>query len=188
MDEKKKIKISFSTFFLIIAIFVIILMAWLMYRFYNEKDEPIIVNNESKIYLYSTVKGMYTGIAKDSYESDADRYYDLYLYENGTFKYENHIDIEGGVIGNYTIVNDKILLNYWFSTGSDAGLDAINGKKTLEINEDGSITDSNPAGSNSSNLILKKATSAEDNGQSNRIDFLINHYILSNDEMLKEYE
>ena len=37
MREKNEIKISFSTFFLILAIIVIIVMAYFIYKFYNEK-------------------------------------------------------------------------------------------------------------------------------------------------------
>lgn len=38
MDEKKTIKISLSTFFLILAIVVIIVMGFFMYKLYNEKS------------------------------------------------------------------------------------------------------------------------------------------------------
>lgn len=37
MEEKKTIKISLSTFFLIIAMIVIVIMGYFMYQFYNEK-------------------------------------------------------------------------------------------------------------------------------------------------------
>lgn len=38
MEEKKTIKMSLSTFFLILAIIVIIVMAYFVYKFYNEKN------------------------------------------------------------------------------------------------------------------------------------------------------
>ena len=37
MDEKKPIKISLSTFFLILAVIVILVMGYFMYKLYNEK-------------------------------------------------------------------------------------------------------------------------------------------------------
>ena len=37
MEEKKEIKISLSTFFLVLAIIVIIIMGYLIYKLYNEK-------------------------------------------------------------------------------------------------------------------------------------------------------
>ena len=38
MEEKKKIKISLSTFFLILAVIVIVVMMFFMYKIYNEKQ------------------------------------------------------------------------------------------------------------------------------------------------------
>ena len=39
MEEKKSLKISLSTFFLILALIVIVVMAIFIYKFYNEKTE-----------------------------------------------------------------------------------------------------------------------------------------------------
>lgn len=38
MEKNKKIKISLSTFFLIIALILIILMAYFIYKIYNDKE------------------------------------------------------------------------------------------------------------------------------------------------------
>ena len=230
MEEKKVTKISLSTFFLILAVIVIFIMGYFVYKFYNQKeteskksiqlqaqvnslngtvgelqgkidnisstinsnskienttsnDHTIskgATNNETKTYLYSSIKGSYKGSAKDSDETNVNRNYELYLYENGTFKYENYTEVETGKIGNYTIVDDTIVLNYLFNTGSDAGLTATEGKKTLKINADNSIADSNPDHSNSSSLILKKVSSSEDVENANNVNYLINNYYISN--------
>ena len=39
MEEKKVVKISLSTLFLILAIIIIVIMTVFMYKFYNEKIE-----------------------------------------------------------------------------------------------------------------------------------------------------
>ena len=230
MEEKKVTKISLSTFFLILAVIVIFIMGYFIYKFYNEKateskksielqaqvnslngtvgelqgkidnisstinsnskienttsnDKTIsngATDNETKTYLYSSIKGSYKGTAKDSDETNVNRNYELYLYENGTFKYVNYTEVETGKIGNYNIVDDTIVLNYLFNTGSDAGLTATEGKKTLKINADNSIADSNPDHSSSSSLILKKVSSSEDVENANNVNYLINNYYISN--------
>lgn len=135
--------------------------------------------NQTKTYLYSTVKGSYKGTAKNN-EVNVDGEYWLFLYENGTFRYENATPFASGEIGNYTIVGDAIILNYWFNTGSDAGLTATEGTKTLKINADNSITDSKPHNSNSSDLTMKKISSDENKENENNVNFLINNYYISN--------
>ena len=45
MEKNKKIKISLSTFFLIIALILIILMAYFIYKIYNDKE---MANNKVK--------------------------------------------------------------------------------------------------------------------------------------------
>ncbi len=54
MDEKKTLKISLSTFFLIIAIIIIAVMAIFIYKFYNEKIEA----NEKSSELQSQVTNL----------------------------------------------------------------------------------------------------------------------------------
>lgn len=50
MEEKKSIKISLSTFFLILAIIVIIIMGYFIYKFYNDKEnannQVVTLNNQ----------------------------------------------------------------------------------------------------------------------------------------------
>lgn len=54
MEEKKVTKISLSTFFLILAIIIIVVMAIFMYKFYNEKIEA----NEKSAKLQSQVSNL----------------------------------------------------------------------------------------------------------------------------------
>ena len=138
--------------------------------------------NQAKVYSYSLIKGVYKGTAKNAEKNDekTERTYELCLFENGTFKYISYTSFEDGYIGNYTIDDNKIMLNYWFSTGSDAGLSATNGTKTLKINEDNSIMDSKPNDSNSPTLTLKKISSNESKDDVDNINYLINTFVISN--------
>ena len=67
----------------------------------------------------------------------------LYLYENGVFTYVFSHYAPTGVLGNYTIEDDKIILTNWFNSNSGTELNITKGNKTLTINSDGSITDNN---------------------------------------------
>ena len=146
---------------------------------FNSTSNNIIENNnEAKTYTYSSVKGLYKGTAKDNFESNDDRNYELYLYEDGTFSYSNFVSFESGVTGNYIIVDASIILNYLFTTGNDPAMGATEGQKLLKINEDGIITDSNPINSNSNNLVLKKTS--DNNEYKNGINYQIaydNNYL-----------
>lgn len=204
MEEKTVTKINLSTFFLILAIIALIIMGMLIYKTNFDKTREIqkssilqaqvdrqnetISELQSKItntssntdkYSYSIVKGSYKGKAKDDNE-DVNRNYELHLYENGTFSYINYTDTQKGQIGNYTLLDNKIILNYWFNTGNDTSLTATSGSKTLIINMNNSITDSNPDSSISSNLTLEKVDSNESADQANNVNYLINNYSLSN--------
>ena len=213
MTQKEPTKISLSTFFLLLALVVIIIMAFTIWGLYhknlNNTNKEIYLNNnsdtskgdysvaevtdssskatntsEKKTFSYSDVQGLYNGTATDSAkdEEGSNRNYELYLYENGTFIYSNYISTSSGYIGNYTIVDNTINLNYLFSTGNDSALTAAPGTKTLKINDDGSITDTKPDKSSSSNLGLRKDSKAEDIEyfSTHNVNYLINNYSLSN--------
>ena len=59
---------------------------------------------------------------------------------------------------------------------------AASGTKTLKINDDGSITDTKPDKSSSSNLGLRKDSKAEDIEyfSTHNVNYLINNYSISN--------
>ena len=54
MEEKKVVKISLSTLFLILAIIIIVIMTVFMYKFYNEKIEA----NEKTAELQTQVSNL----------------------------------------------------------------------------------------------------------------------------------
>ena len=94
---------------------------------------------------FSSVAGTYTAkfenLKGDGDETSAS--ITLTLHENGVFTYVFSQYTPSGVLGNYTIDDDKIILTNWFNSYSSTDLQITKGTKTLTINSDGSITDSN---------------------------------------------
>lgn len=99
----------------------------------NENNDSDLNNQLQCSKTVSEISGRY----KD--ETD---YIHLELYKNGVFVYTFNKYAESGSMGNYVVDGDKIILTYWFNTGSDVSLGFTKGTKTLYINSDGSITDS----------------------------------------------
>lgn len=93
--------------------------------------------------------------------------YYLYLYDNGTFKYEHNKQFPSGEIGTYIISENTIILKSQYETHSDVSITPINKTIKLTINEDGTISDKNNLVSSDSthdysNIIMKKASSTEE--------------------------
>ena len=136
----------------------------------NVQDNTKSNENGVKLYTYSDIKGEYVYKGQEIYNEAMDGNitpeYKLYLYDNGMFYY-NYAYIAGeGKIGNYTIVNNTIVLNNLFDTHSDVSLTTTNGTKALTINEDGSLTDSNqPIDIVKEKTIILKKTSNDANYQ-----------------------
>ena len=104
-------------------------------------------SNQAKAQSYSTIKGVYEN-----------NRYQLILLDDGTFLYDFPNDSPKGVLGNYTISQDEILLKYLYRHGGDYSKTATQGQKTLKINADNSITDYKPEDANKS-ITLKKTSS-----------------------------
>ena len=204
MDKKEPIKVSLATFFLIISIIVIIIMGYFMYKlnnrvvllesYKNESNEKTNTSTETvkdsterfdsnikKNYLYSEIKGKYE--CSKSY-SDGSSFYELTLYENGTFKYLILFEGSTTLIGNYIIVDDEVRLNEMFIMGGGVGLNATSETLTLKINSDGTIGDTNhfPKDSkNFENIKLEKKQNNTNNLNNNNVNDLIKSQPLYND-------
>lgn len=205
MQENNGTKLNIITFLLIVAIIAIIIMVaiiimgYSIHKIYNDKEidnkqAGKIDNQVSNIeqpkddeknntkeektnndYTYSNIQGLYKANTKD--KDGENRKYELYLSETGTFIYVNYVDSETGIVGNYTIVDDQIILNYLFSKGNDAELTATEGKKVLKIGENNIITDSKPENTNSSSLELSKEKNSQDDlyYSTNGVNYMINN-------------
>ena len=106
----------------------------------NETVEEKIEDNtttESTTYSFKKLEGIYenTEDIKISGEKTKETEY-LELYKDGTYRYiysNELVGVPDGTIGNYTIEGNKIILNSWFTTGSDISLTVKNEKKTYNI-------------------------------------------------------
>ena len=107
----------------------------------DKKIENFNLNGENSNIDFESISGVYT-YSLNSDEEDG-YFCELYLFNNGTFKYEYCSIFAQGVIGNYIIKGNKIVLNKLFETGSDIGLTVTEGEAELNLNEDGTISNIN---------------------------------------------
>ena len=129
---------------IILCLLVLGLSGYIVYDKVFSEVQETDNNTASLVYDYSNIKGVYGAnktVEVDNNNESAS--FTLYLWENGTFKYEHSIYAPSGIIGNYVLVNNKIVLNYLFETNSGTGLNITKGSKEIAINEDGTLTDKN---------------------------------------------
>lgn len=144
------------------------------------KAEATNEQSKAKSYTYNDVKGTYKfskEIKRDKdYKPTAD--YALYLYPDGTYMYEHSIEAAQGIMGNYMIEGEEIILNKLFGHGSDIGVFAEKGQIKLKINKDGSLTDKNNLlrEKELSNIKLKKESSSI-NKDVDTLSSYVNRYI-----------
>ena len=186
MEEKKVIKISLSTFFLILAIIDICVMGYFLYvsnsktadMISNEKElnakiaklENEITSKQEQIkteqnsvnsssVTFSSLTGIYAGDVKiePGISLDEETEVRLYLYENGSFKYDDHPGLASCKIGYYTFDENNIILHEVLLCANDIGRTITSDTITLKINSDKSITDSKL------NVVLKKTSQKIEN-------------------------
>jgi len=155
----------------------------------TDNTEEITDNtqNNTPVYNYSNIKGLYTFTGNEITDENNNKFtptYYLYLYENGTFNYKLSMGAPFGYMGNYIIIDNKIILNYLFSTNSGAGINVTEGTHTININDDNTLIDTNqPIDTiNLTSVTLEKATLEDENTFLNGNDFsnILNNYHISN--------
>lgn len=205
MEEKKTIKISMSTFFLIIAIIAICIMGYFLYSSNTKTNDMISkekelnakiakleddiaskqtqisatsntvnsgntnsnkVNNDNNDnstiennLTFSSLSGVYVGDAKvePGTTPDGETEVTLYLYENGSFEYNDSPGLGSGKVGYYTFKDNNLILHEVLLCANDIGRTITNDTMTLKINSDNSITDSKL------NAVLKKSSQKIEN-------------------------
>lgn len=101
-----------------------------------------LANNDNDANYYLSITGMYSTIETLNIDGEEKNIsFTLYLLEDGTFKYEYSAYAPVGVIGNYIIDDDIIILNYMFNTNSGTDLEVTEGTKKLIITDDKKIVD-----------------------------------------------
>ncbi len=189
---------SKKVYVFIITILLIIIALLCLYIFIvknnkNQNNESIKKETTTKKEVYNTpytfndIYGFYTFSEqnKDSSDSNLVYNYSIYLWEDGTFRYQFSMNASNHVIGNYTIINDEIHLNYLFEGGNDAGIKATSGEKVLKIIDKDTLEDSDAYFSQNSNtasknIKLKKDTSRTDNFDEFNVNKIINNYEIEN--------
>ena len=92
----------------------------------------------------NTVGGLYTYQEDTNIDNEKHTInYSLYLYPDGTFKYERSCFAPTGELGKYTIDGNDLILNVQYKTNSDTAINSSKDVIKLKINDDGSITDNN---------------------------------------------
>ena len=173
----------------VLIVIIAILIGVLFMTLNKEKiqdEEPIIKeeeknndNSNEEIY-YQNIAGLYT--YEGEYNGEFMPVINLYLDENGLFYYKASTMASYGKIGNYTIVEDEIHLNYLFDTNSGAGLEVTQGNKNIKINKDYTLTDDKTliTDLNNINLIKKTSKDEEDWLEENDITNILNNYEITN--------
>ena len=119
-----------------------------------EKDAKAKEEKESKK-ITGEYKAEIKGEDLEARDPEEGALYDLTLYKDGTYEYEWIYYSSNGTIGNYYIEDDTLILNAWFTTGSDISVTATNTQIKLTLNDDGTISDTNGA-LGVSEVIMKK--------------------------------
>lgn len=143
-------------------------------------------NKEEKNYTYNYIAGLYT-FKENNPNNAGERFtyvYNLYLKENGTFKYVHAMNAQSSVSGNYIIVGDEIHLNYLFNGGNDIGLTATSGEKILKIKDGKTLVDEDAFFAKDGGTKNISLTKSENNNSINMneydLNYIINNYIIGN--------
>ena len=89
-----------------------------------------IKDDDSHTYNFSVMEGYYF---KQENDTNGESSYGLYLLANGMFKIRYAGMSPYGYIGNYTIENDILTLNYWFKFNSGTGWSLTNDVRKVKI-------------------------------------------------------
>lgn len=108
---------------------------------------------------FSSLSGIYVGNAKveQGRTPSGETEVKLYLYENGSFEYNDSPGLSSGKVGYYTFTENNIILHEVLLCANDIGRTITSDTMTLKINSDNSITDSKL------NAILKKTSQKIEN-------------------------
>lgn len=116
-------------------------------------------SNEVSNITFSSLSGIYIGDAKVESRTtpNGETEVRLYLYENGSFEYNDSPGLGSGKVGYYTFSDNNIILHEVLLCANDIGRTITSDTMTLKINSDNSITD------NKINAVLKKSSQKIEN-------------------------
>lgn len=142
-------------------------------------------------YTLENMEGEYIFKSESKKDENGNEYstnYKLTLNKNGLFKYTLSELYESGIIGNYFIEDDKLILNYVFHHGNDAALDVLNknstikGSYTLKISDKNTIVESNPKVINSREESKQIKLIKNESNQIENIQEMLDNYGIFNSQ------
>ena len=137
-EKGKNIIIGALLCIIILLIAAIILLLTNKSTFKKSNTNEDNTQTVETTYTYKEIKGLYSykgNLQKDDYGNDYREDYRLYLYENGTFIYNNYTLGPHGHIGNYIIVDNTIKLNYLYGTVGGTGMFPETGTEEINIGD-----------------------------------------------------
>ncbi|MDO4963099.1 MAG: hypothetical protein Q4E75_03275 [bacterium] len=157
-NEKSKNRLVIIVVFLILIIFG--LVGYIIYDKFMSNNDVINVNEnnneeqkieQSRQYTYEDVAGVYyyeTEMYKPIEEEEfyLHNNYFLTLSDDGTFSLDVAVMSHGGLIGNYILKGNKVILNILFSTNNGAGFGFTEDMKQhieLTIKDDNTLLTNN---------------------------------------------
>lgn len=125
----------------------------------KNKETSVTTQTKENDVSFSSLTGLYVGDAKveSGTTPNGETTVRLYLYEDGSFQYDNHPGLASGIIGYYTFNDNEIVLHGIIGCANDIGRTIISESMTMKINEDKSFTDSKL------NATLKKSSDKFEN-------------------------
>ena len=139
--EKNKIII------IIMAIVILMLFGYIAYDKLSNKSIDESTETESEVVKNRTmtdVVGKYiANFEVPNDEQCPNLKLTLTLHDNGIFTYVHGSCVETGILGNYYLNGDEIVLTNWFHSNSGTDLGITKGTKILKIEKDGTIVDDN---------------------------------------------
>ena len=149
MEEKNKFK-GMNLFIMgVLIVTIIALVTYIVITLSKNKNmaenteqigkttEVQQIQNATKTENIRTMKD----IAGTYKATSQDRIIELVLYSNGLFEYTDYTYAAKGILGNYYLSEDNIVLENLFNTYSDTSVTSTSGTIKLIINKDGIITD-----------------------------------------------
>lgn len=112
-------------------------------------DGSIITNSDGstteqkKVYTYNDLAGLYTVDVKSTDGGDGNVHYKLYLNADGTFIYDASYHAGFTYMGNYTIENNKITLNFIFKGWHEPFFSTFYHTSIVNIISDSELVDTN---------------------------------------------
>ncbi|MBR3673442.1 MAG: hypothetical protein IKN65_03995 [Clostridia bacterium] len=107
----------------------------------NNDTSVTTTQTQENSLTFSSLSGLYVGDAAKEGVVPGNTQVRLYLFEDGSFRYNNEPGLASGIIGYYTFNDNEIVLHGIVQCANDIGRTIISDSLTIKINSDKSLTD-----------------------------------------------